>query len=156
MFRAKTLLVLGAGASFEVGLPVGATLLTQITDLLDFKFEFGSQLTSGDRPLLEALKAVLDEGRDVAKLNEHLMAGQQLRKSAQQALSIDNVIDALEDPKIELVGKLGILRAILKAEAESSFFRPAQEHGNDIDTQRFSTTWYGSLTKLLTENIKKS
>lgn len=156
MFRAKTLLVLGAGASLEVGLPIGETLLKQISELLDFRFEFGERLTSGDYTLLHALKSVLDEGGDVKNLNEHLSAGQQLRKSAQQALSIDNVIDALEDPKVELVGKLGILRAILKAESESMYFRPPHEHRDTIELKNFSPTWYGSFTKLLTENVRKS
>ncbi|WP_181242685.1 hypothetical protein [Caulobacter vibrioides] len=156
MFRAKTLLVLGAGASLEVGLPTGETLLKQISDLIDFRFEFGDRLTSGDQLLLQTLKIILNEGREVKNLNAHLAAGQQLRKSAQQALSIDNVIDALEDKKVELVGKLGILRAILKAESESQFFRPQQEHRDVVDVQNFGSTWYSSFTKLLTENIRKS
>lgn len=155
MFRARTLFVLGAGASFEVGLPIGDTLLAQITNILNFRFDFGRPI-SGDAILLESLKEILNEGHEVERLNQHLIAGHQLRNSAQQAISIDNVIDALEDEKVELMGKLGIVRAILRSESSSSHFRPKQEHRDALDISAFSNTWYSSLTKLLTENVKKS
>lgn len=156
MFRAKTLLVLGAGASFEVGLPIGETLLKQIAGLINFRFEGGSRLTAGDHLLLDALKLVLNEGREVERLNEHLRAGQRLRQSALQALSIDNVIDALADSKVELVGKLGILRAILKAESGSACFRVPEGRVSSLDILKFTNTWYDKITKILTENVKKS
>lgn len=40
VFRAKTLLVIGAGASFEVGLPVGHNLLASIAEMTHFQFEW--------------------------------------------------------------------------------------------------------------------
>ena len=153
MFRARTVFVIGAGASLEVGLPVGTNLLETIVDLTHFAFDFGRQ-TSGDPQIVEALKLILDEGRDVTLLNEHLRAGRQLGQSAQQAISIDNVIDALENPQIERLGKLGIARAILKAEAESPQFRPdPQTH--TLDLRRFRDTWYSSLTKMLCEGVRR-
>lgn len=153
MFRAKTLLVIGAGASFEVGLPVGHNLLASIAEMTHFQFEW-NRLITGDHQILDALKIILDEGRDVTKLNDHLRASRQLGRSALQALSIDNVIDTLEDPKIELLGKLGISRAILQAEATSPQFR--LDDVRKIDIKRFSDTWYSSLTKLLCEQVKRS
>lgn len=156
MFRANTLLVLGAGASAEVGLPIGAKLLEEIVKLTDIRFEIGNRQRSGDYHLLAALKAVLNESQDVTRLNEHLHAAWQLGASAQQALSIDNVIDALEDEKVELVGKLGIVRAIHEAERQSRYFRDPDNRYDRLDVKRFKDTWYDSLTKLLTEGVKKS
>ena len=155
MFRAKTVLVIGAGASVEVGLPMGSELLKQIVQLTHITFDHNRQ-TTGDRSILEALKLCLNEGNEVTRINEHLRAGWQLAESATQALSIDNVIDALEDPQIELVGKLGIVRAILKAEAASPAFKIIDNTPDAIDLSKFKDTWYSSLTKLLTENIRKS
>ncbi|MEH6717184.1 hypothetical protein [Parasphingorhabdus flavimaris] len=155
MFRAKTVLVIGAGASVEVGLPMGSQLLKQIVKLTNIKFEFNRQ-NAGDHDIVEALKLCLDEGGEVTKLNKHLAAGRQLGESAKQALSIDNVIDALEDPQIELVGKIGIVRAILKAEAASPAFKSTQGMPDTMDLSQFNDTWYGSLTKILTENVRKS
>jgi len=155
MFRAKTVLVIGAGASVEVGLPMGSELLRQIVQLTDIRFDH-RQKSSGDLAIVEALRLVLNEGAEVKLINEHLAAGWQLGRSAQQTLSIDNVIDALEDPQVELIGKLGIVRAILKAEAASSSFTAVNREPNTIDLNRFNNTWYSSLTKILTENIRKT
>jgi len=134
---------------------MGADLLKRITRLLDIKFEHFRQ-SSGDELLLEAIKFCMQEVREFPKTNEHLKAGRQLIISAAQAISIDNVIDALEDPKIELVGKLGIVRSILLAEEGSSNFKVNDHRKDLIDLGRFSETWYSSLTKLLTENVRKS
>jgi hypothetical protein len=155
MFRAKTVLVIGAGASAEIGLPMGPDLLKQIVQLLHIRFEHYRQ-SSGDVGILEAIKICVNEGTEVAKTNEHLAAARQLGESAKQALSIDNVIDALEDPQVELVGKLGIVRAILKAEAASPVFKRVDNMPDTLDLSKFNETWYSSLTKLLFENIRKS
>ena len=155
MFRAKTVLVLGAGASVEVGLPAGPELLEQIVKLTYITFELGRQ-KSGDEGILRALKLHLNEGGAVDLINEHLKAGWQLSDSAQQALSIDNVIDALEDPKVELIGKMGIAKAILRAEAASPLFKNKDLHPDTLDLSKFDKTWYSSLTKLLTENVRKT
>lgn len=155
MFRAKTVLVLGAGASCEVGLPAGPMLLQQIVQMTDISFDFGRQ-TSGDAGIVEALRFCLNEDGEVTKINEHLKAARQLGESAKQALSIDNVIDALEDPQVELVGKLGVVRAILKAEAASRAFARVNHRPDTLDLSMFVDTWYDSLTKLLTENVRKS
>lgn len=155
MFRAKTVLVIGAGASVEVGLPVGTDLLKQIVQLTHITFEHYRQ-KHGDPAIVEALKIILNEDGDVTKFNQHLHSAWQLSESANQALSIDNVIDALEDQQVELVGKLGIVRAILKAEASSPVFRRAENMRETLDLSKFGDTWYSSLTKLLTENVRKS
>lgn len=155
MFRAKTLFVLGAGASFEADLPVGDKLLEQIVALTDVRFEHYRQ-SHGDPLIVDALKIILNEGREVLQINQHLEAARRLGQSAQQGLSIDNVIDALEDKQIELVGKLGIVRAILKAEGGSSKFRRPDRYVDGINLTNFKTTWYSSLTKLLTENRRVS
>lgn len=155
MFRAKTVLVLGAGASAEVGLPTGPKLLNEIVRLLDIRFEYNRQI-SGDHFIIEALKIILNEGRQVEKINEHLKACRQLRTSSEQALSIDNVIDALEDPKIELVGKIGIVKAILQSEASSNKFKQIENYPDTLNISNFKGTWYNHLTKLLTEQVRKS
>lgn len=155
MFRAKTVFVIGAGASVEVGLPMGSELLEQIVKLTNIKFDFG-RMNQGDPAIVDALKIILNEGGQVEKLNKHLHAAWQLGESSKQALSIDNVIDALEDSEVELVGKLGIVRAILNAEAGSSSFRRTQNNPEKLYLSNFDKSWYSSFTKILTEVIRKS
>ncbi|MCF8710422.1 hypothetical protein, partial [Rhizorhapis sp. SPR117] len=87
MFRAKTVLVIGAGASVEVGLPMGPDLLKQIVKLTHITFEHYSQ-KDGDRAIYKALQIILNEGGEVTKMNQHLHAAWQLSESAMQALSM--------------------------------------------------------------------
>ncbi|WP_339709483.1 hypothetical protein [uncultured Sphingosinicella sp.] len=155
MFRAKTVLVVGAGASTEVGLPMGHDLLKRLVKLTHITFEYHRQKT-GDPEIVEALRIILNEGQEVEIINQYIKAGWQLSESSKQAISIDNVIDALEDDKIELIGKLGILRSIHKAEFESQAFRCESPDKDDINIENFEQSWYSSLTKLLTEGVKRS
>jgi hypothetical protein len=156
MFRTNTVIVVGAGASSEVGLPLGDQLLEQIVKRVHITYEFADRQKTGDPVVAEALRHYLNEGSAVSKYNDHISAAWQLSSSATQALSIDNIIDALEDKRIELVGKLGIVRSILAAEAESGFFTPVNHQSDTLDLSRFKSTWYSSLTKLLFENVRKS
>jgi hypothetical protein len=155
MFRARTLFVLGAGASAEVGMPIGSKLLEDVVKLTNIAYYHG-RMSRGDAHLSEALKIALNEGGSVDRYNEHLHAAWQLAASAEQALSIDNVIDALEDEKVERVGKLGIVRAIHMAESQSDHFKDANGRFDGIVVGKFKRTWFDYLTKLLTEGVRKS
>lgn len=155
MFRARTLLVIGAGASVEVGLPMGPGLLKNIATMTAMRFDHYRQV-GGDHLIFEALKIHLEATGRREELNEHTRAGSRLAESATQALSIDNVIDALENREVELIGKLGIVRAIWAAEASSRFFRLPDGVYQGLNLSNFSDTWYSSFTKILTENVKRS
>lgn len=164
MFRANTVFVIGAGASSEVGLPLGNELLEQIVKRVHITYAYGGPQKTGDPFVADALQLYIEKAANPfanasyvgAQYNEYLAAASQLSSSAQQALSIDNIIDALEDERIEIIGKLGIVRSILTAEADSSFFKPLDHDLDRLDLKRFHPTWYNSFTKLLIENVKKS
>lgn len=153
MFRAKTLLVLGAGASAEVDLPIGSQLLAEVVKLADLKFDLNRRLT-GDSYIVDGLTLAIKSNR-FEDVFPFVNAASQLVASAGQALSIDNVIDALEDDRVELVGKLSIVRAIHEAERQSRVAEGGGRFG-DPYLRRFAGTWYDSFTKLLTENVRKS
>jgi len=55
MTERRTAIVIGAGASAECDLPVGAKLKTRIAQLLDIRFEFASNQISGDHSILRSL-----------------------------------------------------------------------------------------------------
>ena len=154
MFRAKTVFVLGAGASAEVDLPIGPDLLKEIVSLIDIRFDYNRQ-NKGDFSIVSALKTYLNEGRNVTEFNEHLHAARQIGTSAKQGLSIDNIVDGLEDPKVTLIAKLGIVRAIHMAEHKSKKFKRPDVF-EPLNFEGFSGTWYDKLTKLLCEGRRKS
>lgn len=155
MFEARTVFVLGAGASQEVGLPVGSGLLEQICKLIEIRFDYMSQ-KNGDFLIVDALKIMLNEGREVERLNAHIQAAHQVLRSAEQGLSIDNIVDALENEEVERVAKLGIVRAIQLAEGASRCFAKPSDHRKELDLVSFNKSWYDSFTKAICEKRRKS
>jgi hypothetical protein len=57
MFKSKTLFVVGAGASCEVGLPTGEKLKGLIAQKVNIAFSDGVKQRSGDHEITEALSA---------------------------------------------------------------------------------------------------
>jgi len=56
MFKRKTLFVLGAGASFEAGLPTGKDIAQTIGKKMDIRFEhFNKHIGGGDLQLFAQL-----------------------------------------------------------------------------------------------------
>lgn len=155
MFRAKTVLVVGAGASAEFRFPLGGALLKDIAKRIDISYQHG-QLQRGDHVIAQALRNALDAKTDVSSYNEHLHSAWQLVASSKQGLSIDNVLDALEDDKASKVGKFAIVRCILAAEEASPLSKWVDHFPDQINLETFADTWLDQLTKLLTEGRRKS
>ncbi|MEP0392762.1 MAG: hypothetical protein ABJ205_07770 [Erythrobacter sp.] len=130
-------------------------MLSDVAQLVDISYDFGRQVR-GDHVVAEALRSALGAQKDVGGYNEHLHAAWQLVKSSRQALSIDNVLDALEDPKASLVGKAGIVRSILASEGKLDLSGWVEHFPDQIKIQSYSDTWLDRLVKLLTENVRKS
>ena len=147
MHSKKTVIVVGAGASQEAGLPTSADLKKSIARYLDIKFQVMQQI-SGDPTVAAALRTHGD-------INQYLYACWKIRDALPQAISIDNFIDAHQGNKeIELSGKLAIVRSILAAEEGSLLY---SNRSNTDDTPNFSfleQTWFNAFWQLLTENCQ--
>lgn len=156
MFNLKTLFVVGAGASHEVGLPIGSQLKSDISQRLNITFPNGWEQESGDREIAQALRKHVSLTGEGADINPYLHAGWIMRDAMPQASSIDNFIEAHEgDGKIELCGKLAITRAILEAESRSNLYIDEHQSNASLDYRRFQDTWYVKLMQLLTEGRRK-
>ena len=66
--------VLGAGASFEVGMPTGYELKAKIASSLSFKGEDFQRLGGGDDHLREALQQMIQRQESEASKGGHLNA----------------------------------------------------------------------------------
>jgi hypothetical protein len=155
MFNRNTVFVLGAGTSFEIGFPVGSGLRDRMIGPLNITFD-GWDQRSGDQAIVEALRrhCKTPEGRE-GNINPYLHAGWLIRDGIPLAISIDNFLEAhAGDEAVELMGKLGIARAILEAEASSPL--AIHENRRTIDTASIAATWYGGLARALTESVSKS
>lgn len=156
MLKGQTLIVVGAGASAEIGLPTGNALKANIAKLLDIRFEGGYQMFSGDHRICDALRAYVrsNGGSDI---NPHLHAAWRIRNAMPQAISIDNYIDCHPvDDKIRLCGKLGIVRGILDAEKECALHIDRRTQKQHPDFNALSETWFSALMQLVTQNCQLS
>lgn len=152
MFERKTVFVLGAGTSFEIGFPVGAGLRDQMISLLDITYD-GHEQQSGDRQIARAIERYCAvSNRQHGNENAYLQAGWRIRDSMPLAISIDNFLEAHgTDNGIQVMGKLGITRAILEAESTTPLAITSQRP--KIDMAALAPTWYGGLVRSLTEGI---
>ena len=156
MNKYKFTFVLGAGASQEVGLPVGTTLRDQIASLLNITFDLGRQKT-GDPVVMAAIRERTQLPDAIERdANAYVHACRKIRDALPQSISIDNLIDTHRgNSLIEICGKLGIARAILRAERQSSlYFDPLTKPGPDLT--RVAKAWLTPFFQLLTENCPLS
>jgi hypothetical protein len=152
----KTVYVIGAGASAEVGLPVGESLKKTISKFLNFKFEgsIANTLKSGNATIYDAIKLhTKDNAADDDEKSNIIRAGRLISDSLPLARSIDNFIDNHRDnEQIAFCGKLAIVYAILEAERNSELYFDEYKGNANINFERISTTWYVAFFKTLTEN----
>jgi hypothetical protein len=155
MINAKTVFIIGAGASSEVGLPSGSELKNIIANDLNIKFDdFGQNQISGNRQITQALRRHVTElGIRPPDINPYLHEGWAITDAMPQAISIDNFLEAHKDnEKIVTCGKLAIVRAILEAEKNSTLHAT---EGQKLSFNNLSGSWYPELFKLLSEGISK-
>lgn len=125
MFKKPVVFVIGAGASHELGLPLGAGLRDTIAEMVDFRFH-GRQLEKGDADLLAILRRRYDTDKtDITRLEKHLVAGTDLFATMSRFPSVDEALHYWSERKeaVEL-GKLAIAQQLLQAERRSKIFDP--------------------------------
>ena len=150
----KTVYIIGAGASKEVGLPVGSELKDIISGLLNFDFDWQKQ-TKGDRDIFQSLA---DYERNNQKFNGNMNfyteEAHHIRDSLPLAISIDNFIHSHKDNEtIELCGKLAIVKSILQAERKSKLF--ISKDNQNLNFKNLLGTWYISFFQSITEGCTK-
>ena len=143
MTAAKTVFVVGAGASCEYGFPSGIALKQSISSSL-------ARLVSQepDTPMRDVLDiAAHKEAKDVSV---YVKTAQEISRALPLALSIDNYLHTHRGDKvIEQVGKLAIVQTILNAERRSKlYFKPTA----DFNFSNVEDTWLTKLMQLLNES----
>jgi hypothetical protein len=142
MFRNKTLFVLGAGASFEVGMPIGTKLAEEISSLLDMKWSYSGHLERGDRSFAQLLTK---HGFSPAEMNAMTIAARGLRFSN----SIDEYLDRFKDPKLSRLGKIAIAYTILDHERNSRVAVTNEAADSTLETTQIAGTWYNEFARAL-------
>lgn len=151
MFDRPTVFVIGAGASKEVRLPVGAELTTEIASKLHITFQDGWSQASGDRVIADAVKWRL-EREPQRDANPFYQAGRAIAAAMPQAISIDNFLHThSDDHRLVWMGKLGIAKCILEAE-EKSDLHP-RDRNPLLNFNIVQKTWFTTFFQMLTEGV---
>ncbi|CAN7703504.1 hypothetical protein [Mesorhizobium sp. LjNodule214] len=150
MFEANTMMVVGAGASKEASLPTGAELKEKIIELLDMKFSDTGQQTSGDTVIFQTFRKIAREDGEESAVNYFISAARNMSDALPVARSIDNFLDSHKgNRRMEMCGKLAIVRAILTAERSSNLYVSGTNIYNKLHLDRLKNTWYLKLGELL-------
>ena len=147
--------VIGAGASAEVGLPIGSGLTTQISQLLSFRLT-NSRWSQGDSIIRQAISQLVSGGQNSGDMLEYMEAAERISRSMPLAPSIDSFVhNHRGNEKLARCAKLAIVRSILIAESGSQLIRKSRSYRN-IDFNSIKDTWYVPFFQLLVGNRIKS
>ncbi len=131
MFNRPTVLIIGAGASAEFNMPVGADLMGRIMFSLGSNGELGTQVS-----LAQRMRDCL--GTDRAA--ELLQLAPRLAAVVSQFVSMDEALHFLSaEPDVVELGKLAISHEIMKAERDSHLYKAMQ--GNKGRVTASNNSW---------------
>ena len=126
MVKSKTVFVIGAGASKEVGLPIGSELTTVIMQRLHVQERNDGVIIYDDAvrsALMQTLPHQTLPHNGISRMAAYINACKLIKSSMPLAPSIDNFLDTHKESKdVEICGKIGIASSILTAERSSSLF----------------------------------
>jgi hypothetical protein len=152
MFTRRTLIICGAGTSFEAGLPLGVDLARRIVEITDVRFGRGGTepIGGGDFDLYENIKQAVP-----LKTNEHQQAAWLIRDGLGFAQSIDDFLDQHRtNERVNFYGKAALVKTILEAEAKSNLYvdlRTAQRFNAD----QVRGTWFVKFMYMLGRGVPK-
>lgn len=152
MFARRTLFILGAGSSFEAGLPVGTALAKIIRDKMDVRFErFTEPIGNGDHGLYAHLAHVNRQQSDA-----FWHAAKRISTGLGFSQSIDDFLDQhRSDPVINRYGKAAIARAVLEAEHDSKLYFERHNEDSSFDPDKFADTWFAKFIYMLGRGIPR-
>lgn len=154
MIKSKTVFIIGAGASKEVGFPLGQELRGIISKKLDLRFDdWGEKpVGAGDLSIFSALRQQYQN-----QINDYLHVCWQIRDGIVLSDSIDDFIDVHQhDERVAICGKLAIARAIFESERTSKLFYERKHTDDTIDFQSIDNTWYSKFYRLLAKQVPKT
>jgi hypothetical protein len=152
VFVQRTLFILGAGSSFEAGLPLGTALAKIIRDKMDVRFErFSEPIGNGDHDLYAHLVHVNRQQNDA-----FWHAAQRIGTGLGFSQSIDDFLDQhRSDPVVNRYGKAAIARAVLEAEHNSKLYFERHNETSIFDPDKFADTWFAKFIYMLGRGIPR-
>lgn len=152
MFNPRTVFIIGAGASCELGLPSGDGLMAEILRALDTSNErHGFKNNRIQRALMSRVER--DHGWNwTGPMQKYQALAHKITQALPHARSIDTYLDSQkEDGDTVLLGKLAIAECILRAEKGSYLAT-----GTDPSGKKLGDSWYRPLGRILTAGHQAS
>ncbi len=139
MFKEKTVFVLGAGSSKEVGMPLGSELKQKIVSMYAYHNHNGEIFQARDKIADLALRQVFKEEK-IFEIFE------QFNRALQTVDSIDDYLARFpNDSDLQLCAKVGIVSSIINSEKNSYLSNPVNIGVNG--------TWLPLFLKNLTRQV---
>jgi hypothetical protein len=151
MFKRRTLFVLGAGSSSEVGFPVGTELAAIVRKKTNILFE------DGFTPVGDADFSLFGQVTHTrrAELRQFQQAAWLIRDGITLTKSIDDFIDLHRtNERLVLLGKAAIVKSILEAEKNSTLY-VNRDRRELLDTSRIAGTWFVKFMQMLGRGVQK-
>jgi hypothetical protein len=149
MLDQPTVIVVGAGAGFDIEMPLGDGLADCIASAVSFYFE-GGEITRGDARIASALQRQSRGG-----WGQFLVAGRMIADGIRYSKSIDNYVHSHSDKEpVKTVAKMAIVQTILDAERSCHISIDPQVHPLRFrDEPRAHASWLSQFFTVLQEGI---
>ena len=153
MFQRKTVFIVGAGASEEVGFPIGATLAEEIQRLLTFKHDWPDELR-GDPYFLSAMEWQARQNDD---FNAYFGAAKKIADGTTTVKSIDNFLNNHSgDAYVTACGKAALMCSILRNEKRSLLYLDPSKSREKLNHTELMQTWYHKFGEILANDCHKN
>lgn len=160
MLGRRTLFIIGAGAGFDIQMPMGDKLARRIAEYVNISFEDGYRKKSGNDLTAEALKLLAREADHRADPNPYYHAGRQIAEGlVGWSSSIDGYLNRHQDqPLVQQCGKLAIAQVILESENGCDMYvDPRSPRGLSFrDAAKVRQSWFQQLWSILETGIIRS
>jgi len=150
----KTTIVVGAGASADLGLPTGEKLKSQISQLL-YLDRSGMQYSPSPahKEIFAGVNNYLADEEISLTDDEFYNLGNEIADNVKRAASIDNFLDNRKDDKrLVAIGKTAIAYCIAKAEDEAQLDLPNLQLERSNDYKKTNSYFLEELLKLVVRN----
>jgi hypothetical protein len=153
MFKPYTVLVVGAGASYEVNLPIGEKIKNEIQSLCTYKFNYG-EIQSGDSDFYLGLLNSPLFSKDSRRLSHALS---KIANGIGYVSSVDNFLEIhSDDVDLQVAAKSAIVRIIAKSEQRSKLNFDRSNVYNRLSPAALNETWYQGLAQILFEQVRSN
>jgi hypothetical protein len=152
MLDKPTVFVIGAGAGFDIDMPLGDKLADLIAGAVSFYYEKGL-LTKGNVHIADALQRISQ--RKVISWDAFLIAGRMIASGIQYTRSIDNFVHTHSDKEaVKTAAKVAIVQTILEAERECDIsIDPQQFPPRFLKEEKARKSWLSDFFTMLQDGI---